>query len=391
MSTFPIDLLTEIFLLLPAKTLLRFKVVCKLWYHLITDLHFVNLHLQRSLATKTNLHFVVRTPMLHLTDFDTFENILELDYPFKHPEHGGVDVVGTCNGLLCLLESEYFQLIIYNPTTQTYRLLPWLPIEEQLAYPHGRFNYGFGFDTVSQDYKCVRIGQTYSSDPDSYYCRVMVYSFNNHSWRRGPDVPYFFYNHYRSNALLHERIHWVGAGSGDDRLPRPIVAFSLHDENFSSLTLPEFDAERYSNLNVQVLDGCLCLLVSYLDDCDVWIMEEYGVAGSWKKLFNVVKRIFIEHLDRIVGYSSNGKGLFVRICLLQVAYLDLETLETTNVKVADFFRCLDAHLCVENLLMLDHGNYVCVEEEQGRNEGKKKGKKKRRNKKRNYVAQSSGT
>ncbi|XP_074321225.1 F-box protein CPR1-like [Silene latifolia] len=367
MSTFPIDLLTEILLLLPAKTLLRCAVVCKLWYHLIRDLHFVNLHLQRSLATKTNLHFVIRTPMLHLTDFDTFENIRELDYPFKHPEHGGVDVVGTCNGLLCLLESEYFQLIIYNPTTQTNRLLPWLPVEEQLAYPHGRFNFGFGFDTVSQDYKCVRIGQTYSSDPDSYYCRVMVYSFNNHSWRRGPDVPYFFYNHYRSDALLHETMHWVGAGSGDDRMPRPIVAFSLQDESFSSLTLPEFNAEHYSSLTVQVLDGCLCFLVSYLGDCDVWIMEEYGVSGSWKKLFKVVLRIFIEHVDRIICYSSSGKGLFVRISPLQVAYLDLETMETTNVKVADFFRCLDAHLCVENLLMLDHTNYVW--QKRGQEEG----------------------
>ncbi|KAL9228014.1 hypothetical protein vseg_003638 [Gypsophila vaccaria] len=358
MSTFPDDLLTEIFLLLPAKTLLRFKVVCKSWYYLITDLHFIDLHLKRSLTTKTNLHFVIKTRMLYLTDFDTFENVLELDYPFKHPDHGGVEVVGTCNGLLCLTEYKYSQLIIYNPTTQTNRLLPWLSEGEQLAYPNGHFNHGFGFDTVSQDYKCVRIGQTYSNDPDSYYCQVMVYSFNNHSWRSGPDVPHFFYDHYKSNALLHDTIHWVGTGSGtgDDRMPRPIVAFSLQDESFTSLTLPEFDVEHYLRVNVQVLDGCLCVLVSYLYDCDAWIMEEYGVTGSWKKVFNVVKHNYIEHLERIVGYSSNGKGLFVRICLLQVAYLDLQTMTTTNVKVADFVRCLDAHLCVENLLTLDHVN-----------------------------------
>ncbi|KAH9619773.1 hypothetical protein KSS87_016758, partial [Heliosperma pusillum] len=32
--------------------------------------------------------------VLHLTDFDTFGNILELDYPLKDPVHGGVNVAG---------------------------------------------------------------------------------------------------------------------------------------------------------------------------------------------------------------------------------------------------------------------------------------------------------
>ncbi|KAH9618908.1 hypothetical protein KSS87_016757 [Heliosperma pusillum] len=99
-------------------------------------------------------------------------------------------------------------------------------------------------------------------------------------------------------------------------------------------------------------------------------MEEYGVAGSWIKVFNVEKFKPLEHSLRIVCYSSNGKGLFVRICHLYVTYLDLETMKATIVKVTDSVRCLDAHLCVENLLMLDHANYVYVEEEeQGGNRG----------------------
>ncbi|XP_021853486.2 F-box protein CPR1-like isoform X2 [Spinacia oleracea] len=43
-----------------------------------------------------------------------------------------------------------------------------------------------------------------------------------------------------------------------------------------------------------ILDGCLCLSISYNKVCDsdfdVWVMKEYGVAESWTKLISIAKR-----------------------------------------------------------------------------------------------------
>jgi hypothetical protein len=42
----PHELIIQILLRLPVKSLLRFKCVCKLWLTLISDAHFANSHFQ---------------------------------------------------------------------------------------------------------------------------------------------------------------------------------------------------------------------------------------------------------------------------------------------------------------------------------------------------------
>ncbi|KAH9624462.1 hypothetical protein KSS87_008152, partial [Heliosperma pusillum] len=133
----PFDLITDILSRLPAKNVVCLKIICKLWYNLINDHDFVNYHLERSLATKTNLHYVVSTPKLYLqeydhleepieqncpvlfsADFGSFDNPVELRHPFKNCKTP-VWVIGSCRGLL-LLRVDDGHLLLYNPTTQTY-------------------------------------------------------------------------------------------------------------------------------------------------------------------------------------------------------------------------------------------------------------------------------
>ncbi|KMT04445.1 hypothetical protein BVRB_8g181180 [Beta vulgaris subsp. vulgaris] len=379
LMTIPLDVIRDILLQLPAKPLLRFKCVCKSWYNLINDPSFIRRHVEQSLATQSNLHFVIRTPMLHLADFDTFDNPVELDYPFKNSSDGGGEIVGSCNGLFCLWNYDYgLSLFLYNPTTQTHKILPDLPIIAPFSFRLSKFDIGFGYDNISEDYKCVRILQNHDKEAGSVESEVMVYSLKSDSWRRGPDVPYYFHYHngLGNTALLNETVHWVG--DNGDRIALPIVAFNLRDETFSSIPLPDFDAQWNAGMFVGVLDGFLCLSVSYVDNFDVWVMKEYGVAASWTCLFSVDKRTIIEHLERPIFYSLNRKELFVRICLLKVAAINLETLQIRDVKVAGFHKCVDAHVCVENLLMLkDVVVDVPVGEE---NQGQKKSKRRKRRK-----------
>ncbi|KNA16347.1 hypothetical protein SOVF_089980 [Spinacia oleracea] len=353
--SFPVEIIIDILLRLPAKSLIRFKSVCKSWYELINGVDFVNRHLERSLATQTNLHFVYNAhDTLCMADFDSFNKPIELNYPFRD----SVMVVGSFNGLLCLQSSNQRPLVIYNPTTQTYKKLPLLGKSASFDHLRSMWHFGFGYDSIARDYKCVSViqcgnGNGYRMGP--FENEVMVYSLKDDSWRkaRTPSVPFNF--GYRRNVFVNDSIHWVGGVNENVA----IVAFDLRDETFSTLPIPDCDSLNRRGMYVGILDGCLCLSISYneLRDSDIWVMREYGVAGSWTKLFSIAKRNGHDAVERPVCYSINLKELFVHMSFIcEVASINLDTMEISIVKGPDFNFCTNAHVCVENLLMLEDSN-----------------------------------
>lgn len=375
MAILPLDVITDILLRLPAKSVLRFKSVCKLWYSLINGPGFIRLHLDRSLATRSNRHFVFRAPTLHLADFDTFDNAIELDYPFKETEYGGAHVLGSCHGLLCLYAFDCLDsLFLYNPTTRTHKILPFFPVSSQFHSPKGHPDTGFGYDYFSGDYKCVRMYQKFYEESGSFESEVFVYCLKADSWRRVQDLPYYFYYHSGRSALVDGAVHWVGEdGNG---VFVPIVRFDLKDETFSSIPLPpNLHKHIYMRLSVGVIDECLCLMVNHLYHCDVWIMKEYGVPGSWMKLFSVKKRESYEDLVRPISFSISGNELFLCHCLYDIVKLDMETMEVMDVKVSDFRKSVAVWVCVENLLMLNDTCDDLVDEQE---HGRKRSRKNRR-------------
>ncbi|XP_074270163.1 F-box protein CPR1-like [Silene latifolia] len=352
-TVLPLDVITVILLRLPAKTLLRFKSVCKAWYSLITDPNFARLHLQTSLATQTNLHFVIKTPKLHLADFHTFEYRTELNYPFKNYKHRGAEIVGSCRGLLCIWNMDRnLTLYLYNPTTQTHKMLPSLPINPPFNYDGMNFSFGFGYDMSSADYKCVRILQSWDNEKGGFESHVMVYSMKKDGWTKGPQVPYYFiYPKLCASALLDEAVHWLGESR--ERRHLPIVGFSLRDEEFRSIALPRgLNTELVGSMYLGVIDECLCLSVNYFNYYEVWVMEEYGVVETWVRRYTVQKGDGYDILERPICYSVDRKELFYRQVRLAVVSISMQTLETRPVQVAGFNVCWDAHPCVDNLLKL---------------------------------------
>ncbi|XP_074263041.1 F-box protein CPR1-like isoform X2 [Silene latifolia] len=355
LTQLPIDIVTDILSRLPAKTVVCLKIICKSWRNLIGDNDFVNYHLEQSLATKTNLHYVVSVPRFYLqeydhmeepveqscpvlysADFDSFDNPIELSHPFKNCKTP-VGIFGSCRGLL-LLRVNYGHLLLYNPTTQTYNVLPLLSVYKPAdAFPH--FDYGFGYDSVSRDYKCVRIMQCLSKEM-GYMCEVMVYSLRTKCWKRVSDVPcYFKSRNWDVGVLLHEMCHWVGTNS--DNVYELIVAFNLRDETFSRLPLPHllqnFQVKHLHGLYVGMLDGCLSLSANRHPHCDLWVMKEYGVAGSWTKMFTF-DTLDSLNLDRPINYSVDKKRLLLHTYLYRLHCFDLETMEHTELMFADWDR-----------------------------------------------------
>lgn len=119
-------------------------------------------------------------------DHDGFDKIFEFEIPSRFPPYQA-QLVGSCNGLLCLefqVKKERWQagsttVIIYlwNPSIRKLKRLP--DIEFDYFIP-----LGFAYDSKNNDYKVVQI--SYSRRKN----KVEVYTSKSDSWRtlEGLDV-----------------------------------------------------------------------------------------------------------------------------------------------------------------------------------------------------------
>ncbi|GAB4848228.1 hypothetical protein Ancab_002895 [Ancistrocladus abbreviatus] len=56
-----------------------------------------------------------------------------------------------------------------------------------------------------------------------------------------------------------------------------------------------------------VLDDSLAVADTFPNGCNIWVMEEYGVVGSWTKRYKIDLQ-----LSRFIFLGKNGKLLFSR-------------------------------------------------------------------------------
>ncbi|CAK9311704.1 unnamed protein product [Citrullus colocynthis] len=59
MADVPLDLIADIICRLPAKAILRFRRVSKIWKCLIDCSNFVNLHMKKSIDSRTHRHLII--------------------------------------------------------------------------------------------------------------------------------------------------------------------------------------------------------------------------------------------------------------------------------------------------------------------------------------------
>ncbi|AES86427.1 putative F-box domain-containing protein [Medicago truncatula] len=152
------DVITEILSALSVKSLLPFSCVNKSFDALISDPYFVQKHLKKSkriprvaavVWIDNESSGVVSPKISDLLD-SSYRNIVR---DRLLAEHLDWSLVGSCNGLLCLNDSDDNYLYIWNPaTTSEYRLShPWLSYNQ----------FSFGYDTSTETYKAVSFGVNY--------------------------------------------------------------------------------------------------------------------------------------------------------------------------------------------------------------------------------------
>jgi len=369
MATIPMDIVNDIFLRLPAKTLVRCRALSKPCYHLINDPDFIESHLHRVLQTGDHLMILLRGALrLYSVDLDSLDSVSDVEHPMKRG--GPTEVFGSSNGLIGLSNSPT-DLAVFNPSTRQIHRLPPSSIDlPDGSSTRGYVFYGLGYDSVSDDYKVVRMVQFKIDSEDELGCsfpyEVKVFSLKKNSWKRIESVAssiqllFYFYYHllYRRGygVLAGNSLHWV--------LPRRpgliafnlIVRFDLALEEFEIVRFPE--AVANGNVDIQmdigVLDGCLCLMCNYDQSyVDVWMMKEYNVRDSWTKVFTVQKPKSVKSFSymRPLVYSKDKKKVLLELNNTKLVWFDLESKKMSTLRIKDCPSSYSAELVVSSLVL----------------------------------------
>ncbi|PIN16736.1 hypothetical protein CDL12_10611 [Handroanthus impetiginosus] len=207
----PQEIITDILLRLPVKSLLRFKFTSKLWRSLISSKHFVKIHLENSTKNPTFACHRIISVTKEGNKYDIQHCSLHPLFPERvtyasygdFPVDESVDslrLLGSCNGLVCISinETKYF---LWNPSTRESKKLPDFDLKI-LSHSH-IIEDGFGFEESSGDYK------VYAASYDQLQDIAKIYSLKQNSWTR--------INYNKKDNILSPRtgkfvsgnLHWI--------------------------------------------------------------------------------------------------------------------------------------------------------------------------------------
>ncbi|XP_059450215.1 F-box/kelch-repeat protein At3g23880-like [Corylus avellana] len=333
----PIEVVFEILIRLPVKSLVSWRCVCKEWCSLISSNAFIAAHTDRSLSRSddNNKNFFrygqsacigLRQPkqFQHFSlrsddgSFGHNSNFIDLNFPFKTDICLDVlaNIVGSWNGLFCFAYDDPNcgnGYSLWNPSINRALRLP----EPNFTFSsHSQYmlkhSHGFGYDPSTNDVKLVRL--VYREEHrNKIQTLVEIYTLNAGCWRPiDAPAPSYIVNERCLSVFVNGASHWIAHTPRDEGTFRNvIVAFDMGDEVFREIAVPNcFVGKLYLSMSVTVRDGLLCLVPFNERETEqsfsIWIMKEYGVGESWTKLFSIPISV---RLKRVVAFRKNGELL----------------------------------------------------------------------------------
>ncbi|XP_071903724.1 F-box/kelch-repeat protein At3g06240-like [Coffea arabica] len=340
--TFPLpqELIIDILLRLPTKSIGKLRLVSKPWHSLLYDPLFIKAHLAFHLDDQEKLIIVSSssTPAFQYftinfstTTFPSPNNYVRISQKLNRLLENTLSsarIVGSCNGLVLVandgLRRREFSskhllaldtMYLVNPTTK-----------ERLRLPKGPFNLvvgnagvAFGYDSFNDDYKIIwPYGGTTIRRSENF---VIVFSLRNGTCRRLYNCSYAPTTH--SGVFLNGSVHWLAQSRVDES--QVIAALDLSTEEFKQVPWPSAGCSTRnwgslaSSKQLVVLGGCLAMVVEQSSQqMDIWMMKDYGVGESWTKFGVIIPKV-VEHYykpicllgEDDVVLDKNGQNLVV--------------------------------------------------------------------------------
>ncbi|XP_020995510.1 F-box/kelch-repeat protein At3g23880-like [Arachis duranensis] len=302
-EVFPPEIIFDILVRLPVKTLQRFRAACKLWNEMISsDRKFAKEQLRRATATVTAtdgrdcnrlIKYVHSYPGEPITSFMRDYSLRSLasssgNLAGTYSEPKGPLVEGdwmhfdgdSCHGLLLLnIETAENAMVVWNPSTGKFRTLP--PVKDH-PMQSCSVHTGFGYDSSTDTYKAVEVSHHRGVNI------AMAHTVGtDSSWRVVPNFPGG--SPRGCTKFVSGSIHWLMIQSkitefGEYMDYYVVVSMDMGTETIEEVMVPE---KIIGDLELAVLNDWLCIVGRGSMICDVWVMKEYGNAESWTKLFSI--------------------------------------------------------------------------------------------------------
>ncbi|XP_026431894.1 F-box protein CPR1-like [Papaver somniferum] len=346
----PWDILLDILIRLPLKSIVRFRCVNQSWNNQLKCPKFLKARNDYAVEIgRINLMFHNQNDIYtfsYATSLSTCETTCHIEYPDESNEKE-IEVLGCCNGLVLLRHVDLMNdaslscvIILWNPTMNECKRLP-NPTTGKQVKDRNYVEYGLGYDEQIEDFKVVRLTQAFYGRWS--VCDVYVYTLTENSWRRVDSIPIDGVHYPRITDMgrwpVNGGFHWTAQLERSNFLHRIfLLRFESETEDLDAVPLPAFDENAMVCLCV--LGGSLCCFCSGTEVLDVWELKYNGEEeeGSWTELFTVKLR---EHFGQVSIFMplkilNNGKlvlGLELADRCLHIVVYDPKhvTFETINV------------------------------------------------------------
>ncbi|KAM3249592.1 hypothetical protein T459_07501 [Capsicum annuum] len=326
-SCLPDEIIIEILLRLPVKSLLKLRCVSKSLFFLLSSSQFMKSQINFCVKECKDVNFRLVVAVGKMCNIYSLGlKFGEVDFPLKHP-FGSCKFLGSCNGLICLTPMS-FKLMLWNPCTGKYK-------EFQDSYVQSvgscYIRYGFGYDVVNDDFKVVKIF-SFAIDEVKYENVVKIYSLRGDSWKIGEGFVSGYMNA-QSGVFVNGFLHWEVSdcrGSGDCS---EIMTLDLATETYGVMGFPNCEKGNVS-WGLSVVGGNLVACCNYYPNrTDMWVMKEYGVEKSWTKLVSLLSPFGRMGYISPLFVSENGDEILVKLGT------DISLYETRNAS----YKSLEIH------------------------------------------------
>ncbi|KAK1399666.1 F-box domain [Heracleum sosnowskyi] len=289
------DLLIQILLLVPIKTLMGFKSVSKQWLYLITDPRFIRL--RYPLPPSASALFFPSSFCRSNPDYQFIPlDISEVSpTPFKtlnftrDPLGSGISVLQSCNGLLLCASHQAREFnrryYVYNPTTRQFATLPKIRRE----YSKNVLGMSLAFDpSKSPSYKVVCV-RTFGK-----LKQIEIYSSETQLWRvSGEPFTAPKYMEFGNSRFWNGSVHWWNNSFHNNtwRDEPYSLYFKVDEERVEQLPMPVKHISRVQ----------MYLVAFYLGESEGhWHLIE--VNSDFTSLFDVYE-MAIDHSGWFVKYQ----------------------------------------------------------------------------------------
>ncbi|XP_065857069.1 F-box protein CPR1-like [Euphorbia lathyris] len=349
MANLPQELINEILLWLPVKSLLRFRCVCKSFCAIIESQSFINSHFKRSSENRIHRKLIYlgvhwndnKGLTVHALDFnEDFQQEVVLDKLF--PSGLYTLFFSYCNGLV-LLYTFPCEFYVWNPSTRKYRILPAFPVSRTR-----KLKFALGYDSTTDDFKAV----VFIPKKGCGFSQVWIFQLRSSCWRRIQDCPYVGYNSSitlvgNGVCFVDGALHFICYGKS-----YMIVAFDVAKETFSIVHELVYQTKGIPT-HLDVLGGCLTIsfFSTSPEGCvDIYVRKKDGVAFTWTRLHSITRQfsggVFNLFAEGQVAYSNKGDKVFLslngKLCSYDFGEKTLQEIVSKRNILSDIFFCTES-------------------------------------------------